>query len=307
MQYIVPDYYDEFSCIKGECKHNCCIGWEIDIDSDTAELYKSVTGDFGKRLYKSVSNDDVPHFILGKDERCPFLNSENLCDIILELGEECLCDICAEHPRFTNEFDDRIEKGLGLCCEAAARLILSREKPVVLLGDTGTDDEIILLRDRIISALQQREKSILKRLGEALSLCGKPKTEYDIEKWTEKLLSLERLDDEWADRLNLLKNGIKTANFADFDLYMDSRQTEYEQLAVYLVYRHFANTDKIEAATTRLRFAEFAVMLIRAIGAVTWTENEKFSTDDYIEIARMFSSEIEYSDENLGLILEWLK
>ena len=30
----VPDYYETFRCIAGECKDSCCIGWEIDIDED---------------------------------------------------------------------------------------------------------------------------------------------------------------------------------------------------------------------------------------------------------------------------------
>ena len=27
----VPDYFSEFSCIAGDCKDSCCLGWEIDI------------------------------------------------------------------------------------------------------------------------------------------------------------------------------------------------------------------------------------------------------------------------------------
>ena len=41
MRVIVPEYYKEFKCIASKCKNNCCIGWEIDIDKDTYELYKS--------------------------------------------------------------------------------------------------------------------------------------------------------------------------------------------------------------------------------------------------------------------------
>ena len=29
---VYPDYYPEFRCSASACKHNCCIGWEIDID-----------------------------------------------------------------------------------------------------------------------------------------------------------------------------------------------------------------------------------------------------------------------------------
>ena len=36
MKIFAPDYYRDFKCSAGNCKHSCCIGWEIDIDEDTA-------------------------------------------------------------------------------------------------------------------------------------------------------------------------------------------------------------------------------------------------------------------------------
>ena len=117
MRLVVPSYYDRFHCIGSACRHNCCIGWEIDIDDTTAEAYQHIDGALGCRLQQHIANtDNVPHFILGTDERCPFLNLDNLCDIILELGEEALCDICTDHPRFRNVLPDRTEMGIGLCC-----------------------------------------------------------------------------------------------------------------------------------------------------------------------------------------------
>ena len=125
MKIVVPNYYKEFQCIASACRHSCCIGWEIDIDSATYSYYGSIGGDIGERLKECTAvNDGQAHFILDKNERCPFLNCNGLCDIITECGEESLCDICADHPRFRNFFSDRTEIGLGLCCEAAAKLIL---------------------------------------------------------------------------------------------------------------------------------------------------------------------------------------
>jgi len=69
--HIYPDYYKDFCCIADKCKHNCCIGWEIDIDKDTLSVYKDMKGDFGKRLNDNISLADTPHFVLTDDERCP--------------------------------------------------------------------------------------------------------------------------------------------------------------------------------------------------------------------------------------------
>ena len=127
MKTIVPDYYPEFHCIAGACRHSCCIGWEIDIDEDTRQLYREIPGEIGRRLSEQIDDSgEVPCFSLDERERCPFLNGDGLCDIILQLGEGALCQICADHPRFRSFFSDRTEMGLGLCCEAAADLILRR-------------------------------------------------------------------------------------------------------------------------------------------------------------------------------------
>lgn len=299
---IYPDYFPEFKCIKGECKHNCCIGWEIDIDPDSLDFYANLDGKLGERLKNSISNDDTPHFILSQNERCPFLNDNNLCDIIIELGEEHICDICTEHPRFNNDLPDRIEKGLGLTCEAAGKIILSKKEPVKLIGSFESNDEIIILRDRVITLLQDRSKTISQRIIDMLDLCGTSMPERSLEYLIDTLLSLERLDDAWTDILNKLK--CSDPDFDSFDSYMVSRQTEYEQLLVYLIYRHFANSFDLEDASARASFAAFGYDIIHRIGAMMYEKNGSFTFEDQVELARLFSSEIEYSQDNLDILFD---
>ena len=133
MLHVFPDYYQAFRCVGGSCRHNCCIGWEIDIDPDSAARYAALAGPLGDRLRKNICLEDTPHFILGQEDRCPFLNDRNLCDLILDLGEASLCQICTDHPRFHNELPGRLETGLGLCCEEAGRLILGKSTPTLLV------------------------------------------------------------------------------------------------------------------------------------------------------------------------------
>ena len=125
----MPEYYKSFRCIADKCKDNCCIGWEIDIDEKTACAYESTGGEFGERLRSNISAGEGASFILSENERCPFLNSRNLCDIILNMGEESLCYICREHPRYYEWYGDIKEGGIGLACEEAARLILGSKSP----------------------------------------------------------------------------------------------------------------------------------------------------------------------------------
>ena len=90
MRYVRPSFYDSFSCIGGACHHNCCIGWEIDVDDETADLYASIGGEFGNELSEKITSEGGRHFRLQPDGRCPFLNEHNLCRIILTLGEDAL-------------------------------------------------------------------------------------------------------------------------------------------------------------------------------------------------------------------------
>ena len=304
MLYVFPDYYKEFRCISRECKHNCCIGWEIDIDERTAEKYKNEEGELGLRLRRSIEWGETPHFILGENERCPFLNRENLCDLICAKGEGMLCSICNDHPRFRCELPGMIETGLGLCCEAAGKLILERKEPVTLeiTGEKEADDEIVELRDDIICALQDREKSIDERVEEMLSMCDAELPEMTFEEIADFLLSLERLDDKWTEQLELLKKS--EADTKAFDEYMKGREAEYEQLLVYLIYRHFANSPDEWEASARCAFAAFSYRLIKELGAIWYERSGSFTTYDQVELCRLFSSEIEYSDENLYEVIE---
>ena len=309
MQQVFPDYYSDFRCVAGACRHSCCIGWEIDIDPDTMAFYQTVPGEMGCRLKAHIAGEEPPHFVLGEGERCPFLNKDNLCDIILTLGEEHISQICTDHPRFRNELPGRVETGIGLCCEAAGRLIVGKTTPTVLNiqgEESGEKDEILALRDEIISLLQDRSRSINARVEDMLNRCGAVLPEKSVGEWAELLLGLERLDGAWTTLLELLRDKGEQADPAGFDAYMASRQTEYEQLLVYFVYRHLANAfDETEAAA-RAAFAALAYHILRTLGALLWAQRGEFTFEDQVELARLFSSEIEYSEENMDALLDCL-
>ena len=132
-------YYPKFQCIADKCRHSCCLGWEIDIDPDTREHYATLKDPYAKTINDNIEDDPEPHFRLTSDERCPFLNSRGLCDMILNIGEEHLCNICRDHPRYRNNG----EIGLGICCEEALRLLIEETDPIteIEVEDDYCDDD----------------------------------------------------------------------------------------------------------------------------------------------------------------------
>ena len=306
MLKVYPDYYKDFCCIADKCRHNCCIGWEIDIDDHTAQYYKEAENVLSVQLKNRIDASTKPaHFILDENERCPFLSNNNLCNIITCLGEEHLCTICTEHPRFHNELPGRIESGVGMCCEEAARIILSKKEPTNLVCEGSPEgvDEIIEFRDKITEILQNREAIFSHRVDNMLNLCVNPALYKDIGQWADVFLSLERLDENWTKVLETLKQHSHQIPCAEFDTYMHQREAEYEQLCVYLIYRHLANAPDIYEAELIAKFTALSYFLLRNIGAVMYLKKGDFSFENQVDLCRMFSAEIEYSDENLYIVL----
>lgn len=180
MKYHKPSFFDQFKCIGSACTDTCCAGWEIEVDETTAEGYLTEKGAFGDRLRREIGSEPGEYFFKLQDNRCPFLNKENLCDIFINLGEDRLCDICREHPRFYNWFGDYTEVGLGLCCEEAERLLFSDSKPLTFVEEVHTDasdllddeseecEQMLEERKAIFSILQNRKKNIGARLKRLL-------------------------------------------------------------------------------------------------------------------------------------------
>ena len=303
MLWYVPHIYGDFHCIATACKHNCCIGWEIDIDDRTKEAYRGVAGPFGERLANSICEaDGVSSFRLTEGERCPFLNCQNLCDIHLVLGEEALCQICRDHPRFRNYFSSRGEIGLGLSCEAAARLILNRQEPMTFIplfddgedgvGNSEWEDTLLRMRETLYHIAQNRNQGIDTREEQLLTCVNATLPSFPWMEWVNIFLSLERMDPLWETMLAPCKEVEGVPQMMD--------ETPYEQFLVYLIFRHVADAVDEYDLKARVAFCVLSSRLLRVVASVN-------PTVELTECARLFSAEVEYSEDNTGQLLALLE
>ena len=298
MKLYAPKYYQRFRCIAERCRHSCCVGWEIDIDAQTRACYDRLDAPYAAHIRESIEESgDAPHFRLGEGERCPHLDDQGLCRIILNCGEDCLCDICREHPRFYHETSRGMEVGLGMACEEAARLILTSDDYAefveleVLDGEPDADAFGIAERDRMFALLSDRTIPYAQRLRELSALYHVTPDVLSDEQWRQQLSSLEYLDE---------------AHRACFDCYSSSEKTPdawdevLERALAYFIYRHCSNALNEYEFTSALGFCLFCERLLVSLIVAEKAKD----LEDIILLCRIISEELEYSEDNTYAIMD---
>ena len=315
MYIYVPDYYEKFCCIGSSCSDNCCIGWEIDIDKTSLGKYMTLGGALGDELRANItrSGDGSDCFALAENDRCPFLNENNLCRLIIAGGEEMLCEICSLHPRFREWFGDRCEMGIGLCCEEAARIIIGDNKPFglhIFRSEEGggsfspAESRLLEVRAELFKAIE--EAGSYEEMTEALlrisaqaekELTGNSPASIafsrDIayaEKTVSLITSLDPINKGWEQLCKKLY---------PINIIPENTQlTGYKNLLYYYIFRYFmksASDGEIFLKTALGVFSAEAVSFILSITGESLSDS-----------ACLWSKETEYSLENLELIYDFL-
>lgn len=180
MKYLELETFSDFVCSGSECPFTCCgNGWDILIDDDTLQYYRSVTGDMGKRLLDNIKIENgKAYFIVNDFQKCPFLNEKGLCDIYINLGEEHLCNTCTYYPRYTYYTGDICFAGVSISCPEVVRFFLSHTDPLLI---DYAEDELPVNQDgalnwelfnhsirvftTLVSIAQNRSLTIKERLS----------------------------------------------------------------------------------------------------------------------------------------------
>lgn len=291
---IYPTIYHIFQCKADRCENTCCQLWTIDIDETTAERYHSMIGPLGESLRQAITVDDEgSHFVFSKEQpMCPLLNEQGLCKVVLELGEEGLCDTCHMHPRFYKYIEDLELCGVGLSCEASVEL---------LAEDTQSNQVIFTIED------DDGEFSPDERLGihnifELLAFdidpalfqyTPSPNAQYYTE-LLELYSTTEPIDEEWTAQINVLSR--------DIDMVITAVQTYIEthdmglfnKVFQYILYRQIDMLADYSLETL-ITYAKDGVEYILMTSAL---EGKVLK-----QIAR-WSQQIEYDEDNVELLLQ---
>lgn len=205
----------------------------MEIDEESLERFSAYPDIMAK-----VETTEDTHFRLLEEETCPFLLENGYCDMIVKYGEEMLCQTCTDHPRFRSFWSDRIEMGLGLVCEEAARIILSSPTPMKLveLEETPEEEEEMLedeewLLDYRCQLLDEQitEERPMARLREYLIYRHIPDALYD-DRLEERLMFidyfLEKAKDAWNTSDGSLDALVEIVRVLSYDLEYDEEEKE---------------------------------------------------------------------------------
>ena len=203
---LYPTFYHTFQCKANQCHHTCCQKWTIDVDEETAKLYQTLPTPLGEDLRKFMTVDDEGYYFMFSDRQptCPLLREDGLCRVVLELGEDSLCDTCHMHPRFYKYIEDLELCGVGLSCEESVEKLLATEGDQ-LLFTIEDDDSEFTAEDRPVLenifdllALGINPAICQFTLNHSIHYCQElvtvyKKTEPIDEEWTKQLAHLEAM------------------------------------------------------------------------------------------------------------------
>ncbi len=282
---IDTEIYREFRCKADKCKHSCCKGWEIDIDEDTLDYYKSLDTELGNEILQNIHEGEDTFFKLTDGERCPFLKDSGLCKIIEELGDDGLCDICRLHPRFYESINDFNLAGVGLSCEKASELMFDKSSLDFINCDTEEKISFLELLELLDISILHENLNLSEVLPNYLE-----KTK--IENVLDLFYSTEPIDDSWINEVLLVKRYFKD-NQDKFSIENLDIQ-KYEVIYQYILFRQL---ELIETYGLQkiIDYSVYSIIFIMLY--------EKAFHDD-IEAVRRWSEQIEYNEDNVVYLIE---
>lgn len=312
MKLTKPGYYDEFRCIAGACPDSCCKEWDVQVDAQAAEYYRSLPGALGDRLREVLREEDGETVMTIVDGRCPMWRQDGLCRIQVELGEAALCHVCREFPRLRHDYGDFVELGLELSCPEAAGMILATPNPKIITQSCEGGEEPEYDEEAMESLLASRE--IARKLltdgslttGEALAallvygyqaqaeLDGEEPEEPDCQALLAQARSLAKKSSSegipaFFRTLEILTQTWEERLAGDFQVQLPEQT---RAMARYLVDRYWLQAVSDYDLVCRVKFAVVVCLLVGGMGG------------EYEKTAQLFSKEIENDADNVDAILD---
>lgn len=116
----------------------------------------------------------------------------------------------------------------------------------------------------------------------------------------------EVVNEKWPDRLKAAVKANEECinNDSQYAQYFKSREVQYEQLMVYFVYRYYMKAVYDLDLMAKVKLGVVSIIIIRSVDKAAWLSDKELSLEELIDIAHLYSKEIEHSDVNMDGISE---
>ena len=138
--YTIPNYYPNFRCKTGDCRHPCCIGWDITISMDEyfRMLGMDCSPELRRRLDTAFHPADMPseqHYAVISprwDGDCPLRLENGYCGLQCECGESAIPTICRYYPR-SPKSKYAYQCQCANSCEGVVEMLFAQTAPMTFL------------------------------------------------------------------------------------------------------------------------------------------------------------------------------
>lgn len=193
--WLTADYFDDFKCKCGSCRHTCCGGWRIAVNEK--EYFRIIGMDCSEKLHEKIEGafvrPDFPtsdrYMLMEADwtGRCRMLDEDGMCMLQKECGESAITEVCRVYPRSYKSENGLCNACCSASCEATVELLLRRE-PLTFREESqaqlaagkdihpeisvNTPYDLAAIFKDVVSILQDRSISLRERIGKIYEKSG---------------------------------------------------------------------------------------------------------------------------------------
>ena len=275
----------------------------------TCQQYPRYTEEFGsiREVGLSLSCPEVARIILGTSEITQFETSED--DGMVPAYNDISFDIFMQLTK-SRKVIMQIIQNRSIELKNRIAIILSFSQEIQKKIDDNKIDEIAGVCEKYC------DKEFIDKYIEELD---KYKNNYErkyinMKKYFMVYKNLDHINERWPHILNDVSKYLfgKETNCEDyvdkhrnFDSYYVDNFYEYEHLIVYFIFRYFMKAVFDYDVSAKVKMAVVSYLMIKELGVHRWgINNGVFTKEDQAEVMRMYSKDIEHSDDNMESLYE---